>query len=199
MAFWSAPGSEPLRQYRWFVTFNGVNTPELQGLSFALKKIDKPKAKIGEITHKYMNHFFYYPGRLEWEPINMTFAAVTDPNASGILMKVLRNAGYGVPSDGNFGTPEQMSSIGKQKFISSIGEMIISQVNPDGVQLEYFQLKRPFFTSVQFGSLDYGNEDIVEIQATVRYDWAQLYDNNEVVNELVTDGTDGINPGFPSQ
>lgn len=197
MAFWSAPGSEPLRQYRWYVTFGSANTPELDGLRFALKKIDKPKAKIGEITHKYMNHFFYYPGRLEWEPINMTFAAVTDPNASVTLMKVLRNAGYGVPSDSIPG--DQMSSIGKQKFVSSVGEMFIYQVNPDGVETEWFQLKRPFFTSVQFGSLAYDNEDIVEIQATVRYDWAQLNDNNTDVSNTAPDSDNGPNPGFPSQ
>ena len=49
MSFWSVTGPEPKRNHRWYVTFSGVNLPQLQ---YALKKVDKPKAKVGEITHK---------------------------------------------------------------------------------------------------------------------------------------------------
>ena len=59
MAFWSdAGGFEPKRNFRWRVIFT---SPLMNTLSYALKKVDKPKAKIGEATHKYLNHFFYFP------------------------------------------------------------------------------------------------------------------------------------------
>ena len=85
MAFWNSAG-EPLRQFRWYMVFGGegtnvgpIDSATLDGVRYALKKVDKPKAKVNEITHKYLNHFYYYPGRLEWESINMTIAAALNP------------------------------------------------------------------------------------------------------------------------
>jgi len=170
MAFWSQVGSEPIRQHRWYVDFgSGKN---LQDMVFALKKVSRPKAKIGSVQHKYLNHFFNYPGRLEWEDISMSFAAVTQPNASKKLMALLKQAGYGVPSAANGGV--ERSTIGKEKFVSALGEFEIFCIDPDGATNEKWKIHRPFFTSVQFGDLDYANEDIVEIQTTVKYDWAEL-------------------------
>jgi hypothetical protein len=172
MAFWSNPTApEPKRNYRWYVNFDSGNGL-LSNIRYAVKKVDKPKAKIGEVTHKYLNHSFYYPGRLEWESVNLTMASVTDPDATSTLFQILRNAGYFVPSNVDPGS--ERASIGKNKFDASIGRINIFQVNADGVDIEQWTLIKPFFTSVQFGSLDYGNEDIVEISMTIRYDYAEL-------------------------
>lgn len=189
MAFWSAPGPEPLRQYRWYITFAG--NPELNNIKYALKKAEKPKAKVNTVQHKYMNHFFNYPGRLEWEDINITFAAITDPSASRILFNVLEQAGYGVPQ----GTPNptDMASIGKNKFAAAIGrDFDIQQVDAQGTIVESWKVYNPFFTSVQFGALDYGSEEIVEITCGVKYDWAQI-----VFGSKITDENTFASPGFP--
>jgi hypothetical protein len=195
MAFWSTQTSEPLRQYRWVVNFGAseLTAGTLDDLVYALKKVDKPKAKVGEITHKYLNHFFYYPGRLEWETINMTFAAMTQPSATELVNNVLIGAGYGVPT-GPIGTAN-LASIGKRKFSNMIGGKVdISQINPDGDIVETWRINNPFFTSVQFGSLDYGSEEIVEITCTVRYDWAQLITINPI-----EDGAAPVGPDFPTR
>lgn len=196
MAFWSATGIEPKRQYRWYVGFGGDGNLDL--IKYALKKVDKPKATIGEITHKYLNHEFYYPGRLKWEPINMTFASVAEPDASWLVNNILLNAGYGVPT--NSDTPgDQVSTIGKTKFSKTLGEKLsIFQIDADGSVIEEWQLNKPFFTSVQFGSLDYGSEEIVEITCAVKYDWAQLI---QPVSEVGKVGKEvlGDTPGFPSE
>lgn len=190
MAFWSAQGGEPLRQYRWYMTFGGV--AGMDTIRYALKKTDKPKAKINSVQHKYINHFFNYPGRLEWEDINVTFASITAPSADNVLWSALTNAGYGVPSDGSPGP--DMASIGKNKFNNAIGNTIsLIQINSDGNIIEKWNIYRPFFTSVQFGALDYSSEEIVEITCTLKYDWAKL--------EAAVDGVDaapGASPGFAS-
>lgn len=189
MAFWSVQGGEPLRQYRWYITFSN---PNLSGISYALKKADKPKSKINTIQHKYMNHFFNYPGRLEWEDINVTFAAISEPNASKALYQVLREAGYGVPKDNM--SAQSMSSIGKVKFNNAIGDSInLYQVDADGNRLETWSIYRPLFTSVQFGALDYGSEEIVEITCGIKYDWATLS-----ALDSTSEGATKVNPGFPS-
>ncbi len=194
MAFWSNQGgTEPKRQYRWFITFPGTAV-NLQQISYALKKVDKPKAKIGEITHKYLNHSFYYPGRLEWEAINMTFASVTQADANKLVNDVLIAAGYGVPKDGGQSGDNQRATIGKKKFAGALGNSFsIIQVDADGMPIEEWKINNPFFTNVQFGSLDYAAEEIVEIACTVRYDWAQLV-NRTGGNET---GDPLGSPGFP--
>lgn len=185
MGFWNTAG-EPLRQFRWYMVFGGSsptgNTKSLDGIRYALKKVDKPKAKINEITHKYLNHFYYYPGRLEWESINMTIASVLKPSADDILYKVLQESGYIYPSDAT--TQAQLATISKPKANKALGNSIsIVQIASDGTPIEQWDLLKPFFTSVQFGPLDYASEEIVDIQCTVRYDSAKLILKNGELDE----------------
>lgn len=196
MAFWSAVGTEPKRAHRWVVTFPGAGV-NLQQISYGLKKVEKPKAKIGEITHKYLNHSFYYPGRLEWEPISMTFASITQADANQLLNDVLITAGYGVPKDAGAAGDNQRATIGKNKFAGALGKFIyIQQVDADGVKIEEWEINNPFFTNVTFGSLDYSSEEIVEITCTVRYDWAKLNATLPGSGEPQLAGPAG-GPGFP--
>jgi hypothetical protein len=196
MAFWSVQGPEPKRQYRWVVTFASQNLQS--GIQYALKKVDKPKAKVGSIQHKYLNHFFNYPGRLEWEDVNMTFAAITQPDATYLLNDVLIKAGYGVPQDHGTSGNNQLATIGKLKFNGALGnKLYIKQLNPEGTIIEEWELNNPFFTSVQFGSLDYSSEEIVEIQTTVKYDWAKLNSPTSESGASVNEGITGNSPGFP--
>lgn len=190
MSFWSASGPEPLRQYRWYITFAG--NPELAGLKYALKKANKPKSKVNPVQHKYMNHFFNYPGRLEWEDITITFAAVSHPsNASRVLFNVFEQAGYGVPQGTN--NPNDMASIGKNKFATAIGQSFdLQQVDAQGDIVETWKIYNPFFTSVDFGALDYGSEEIVEITCGVKYDWATL-----TLGASASDEKGFSSPGFP--
>ena len=168
--FWSSELVEPKRQFRWYMNF-GSNSGFLTPLEYALKKADKPKAKIGEITHKYLNHSFYYPGRLEWEAINVTFASVSDADATTLVHRLLNRAGYQTPIAAN---DKNRFTFSKEKFAGAIGSVDIIQTNADGAEIEKWTLYNPFFTSVQYGALDYGSDEIVEIATTVRYDWAEL-------------------------
>lgn len=171
MSFWTS-NVEPLRQHRWFISFGPAG---IEASKFAVKKMDKPKLKIGEITHKYLNHFFYYPGRVEWEAINITFAAariIGSTSVSDQIWNTIVKAGYGIPSTGPV-PGKQVSTIGKEKFKTALGTSLsLNQVDPGGNVIETWEIYNPFFTSVQFGALDYSNEDIVEVTTTIRYDYA---------------------------
>ncbi len=178
MAFWSTMAVEPKRQHRWYVTFT-ANNPILKDLQFAAKKVSKPTAKIGSITHKYLNHFFNYPGRLEWQDVSLTFASVSQPDATLLIDVLLSRAGYLVPQspEAQATSFEKYSTVGKSKFRDVIGTVNIIQVDANGNNIEEWKLNNPFFTDVKFGSLDYGNEEIVDIECTIKYDWANLTTN----------------------
>lgn len=167
MAFWSEAGPEPKRQFRWYMLFGGI--ADLDTIRYALKKTDKPKYKIGEVTHKYLNHSFYYPGRLEWEAINMTFASIAQPDATGLIEVLTNIAGYNEPTNEN-----AVGTISKLKFSEAIAKegVTLIQIDSNGNKIEEWLLKNPFFTNVNYGSLDYGSDEIVEISCTMRYDWA---------------------------
>ena len=170
MAFWSTERLEPKRQHRWYVQFGSV----LNGLRYALKKVDKPKAEISTVEHKWLNHTFNYPGRLTWKEINMTFASVSDPDATDTLNVLLERAGYRRPQGLDIDQPAARQTIGKAKMNAVIGQFDIIQVDPEGAPIETWTIYKPLFTNVEFGALDYSNEEIVEISCTVKYYWVQL-------------------------
>jgi|688.fasta_scaffold856729_1 hypothetical protein len=178
MAFWlnEAISSEPKRNFRWYMLFGGTETDiALSDFVYALKKVDLPKASIKETEHQYLNHKFYYPGRLEWQTINITMASVTQTDAGEALYRALQKAGYGPPNavEAN-STGNGRETISKGKFKKVLGENIeIKQINSFGNVLSSFQLFNPFFTEVSWGSLDYTSEDITELSMTVRYDYAK--------------------------
>jgi len=171
MAFWSNMDVEPKRQHRWYVTFDSNNNI-LNQIRYAVKKVSKPSAKIGSVQHKYLNHFFNFPGRLEWQDVTISFASISQPDATQLLDIITSRAGYKVPT-----TPNELETIGKTKFNASIGTVTITQVNPNGDNIEEWKLFKPFFTDIKYGDLDYSNEEIVEIQCTIKYDWASLNGN----------------------
>lgn len=182
MAFWSNAGLEPLRQFRWTVVFGAGANNGMDNQVFALKKVDRPKATVKDIAHSYLNHKFYYPGRLEWETVSMTIAAVPEGHTSGfgttqVLMTTLKEAGYTVPTGND--SADKLKTIKKDGFSNGLGtSIIIKHLGADGNAFEGFELHNPFFTSIQFGSLDYSSEEIVEVQCTLRYDYAILVDGN---------------------
>lgn len=170
MAFWSNLQVEPKRQHRWFVRFGSNNL--LSNLTYAAKKVSKPSMKIGSITHKYLNHFFNFPGRAEWNDVSITFASVREPDATVFLDLATMVGGYQLPR-----VQEERNTISKQKFSTALGSIDISQVDAEGIVIETWTLYNPFFTEVKYGELDYGNEEIVDIQCTIKYDWASLNNN----------------------
>lgn len=194
MSFWSVAGPEPKRNFRWNIIFPDPNG-SLQQITYALKKVNKPKGAFKEASHAYLNHKFYYPGRFEWEPIQMTFASITKPDANQLVNQVMIDAGYGVPSAWAPNGP-LVATPGKRKFAGAIGAYFtIQQLDADGHVTEAWKIVNPFFTTIAFGDgLAYDSEDIVEIACTVRYDWAQL-DATARPNELTNPIPTG--PGFP--
>jgi hypothetical protein len=52
--------------------------------------------------------------------------------------------------------------------------MKIKQIDDDGKSLETWILKNAWVKDVSLGSLEYGADDLLEIQLKFRYDWAEL-------------------------
>lgn len=183
MSFWSNANFELKRAYRWQVTFGtGTGGPSNYKPYFA-KKVSKPSFAVGETTHNYLNHKFYYPGQVTWNDVTMTLVDPVGPNAdqSKALMEILGKMGYVYPHKS---AQNGVQTISKNRSVNSIGQLTITQLKGDqgskgltdpgtgGKIAGKWVLHNPWVKEVKFGDLDYSSEDMVMIDVTFKYDWA---------------------------
>lgn len=164
--FWSQ-STEPMRAFRWWMrmgtTDNGIE-------SYTIKTVKKPSFTISETQHQYVAHTFYYPGRITWNPVDVTFVDPVDPSTSKNLRNMLAQAGYRSPTT----REAAQKSFSKKTFGDTIGEITIHQIDTDGNDINggKWSLINPFITSADFGQLDYSSEELVINSITLRYDYA---------------------------
>jgi len=162
MAFWSDPNTEPKRSFRWLLYVGGIPT-------WVIKSTKKPSYEVKESSHQYINHTFYFPGRLEWASIDVTVVDAGTPDSSKILSDIVKNAGYHLPED-----PNDVSTISKAGAVNALGRVSMVQLNAEGGVAEEWVLKNAWVSKVNFGDLDYSKDEMVQIQLTIRFDYAEL-------------------------
>ena len=182
--FWSDPGLEPKRQYRWLFSFGEAGGVEEGSLpTYICRKVDKPQFQVTESEHTFLNHKFYYPGRVEWQPLNVTIVDPLDVDSAAVLQTIVEEAGYVLP--GRI-TPETatpganglLQTLSKANFAGPrgvLGICTIKQIDSAGDIVETWALNNVWIQNVNFGSLDYTSDDLVEIELTLRYDWAEQF------------------------
>jgi len=161
--FWASPNAEPKRAYRWTVSFAGL-------APFICKKVTKPSFTVTESAHTYLNHKFYYPGRVEWNTCSITLVDSRDPNTGREVLDLIQAAGYTIPDNPD----SALSTMSKNKSTQALGEIIINQIDADGNTFESWQLINPWIKDVKFGDLDYESDDLLEVECEIRYDYAIL-------------------------
>lgn len=181
MTFWTDARLEPKRGYRFTVTIGNMDA----GATYYIKSVSKPGIKISAKEHMYLGHKFHYPGLVTWDPnpISIKLIDPVNPDASQNLASIIQASGYVVPY-----TPAHVTTISKAGAVSSLGPVIIKQLNEShgpqglvgGVAVETWTLHNPFIESIKFGELDYSKEELTEIELSIRYDWATL----ETLNPL---------------
>ena len=85
MAFWGGQGNamvDPKRSFRWLVTF-GTKHNKLH--DWYAKSANKPSFTVGETPHRFVNHTFFYPGRVEWQTIDIVLSQLTQKLLLGTL------------------------------------------------------------------------------------------------------------------
>ena len=121
MTFWSAQydaqSKDPKRGFRFKITFQGMNGRDI--VWFA-KKITKPSYTLTESKHSYLNHNFYFPGRVEWDSISMTLVDPVSPGAVAQTNAIVVASGYQVP-----GSPADLASISKGKSTAAVKTWVI--------------------------------------------------------------------------
>ena len=167
--FWSQASLEPKRQFRFELKLGPFE-------KYAITKVNRPSFEIGESEHNYLNHKFYYPGRVTWQDISFSIIDPVKPDHTGLLMKMLMASGYRFPNDA-----DTTRTISKAEAVNAIGTCMIqvlgaakSAQSKEGEVLETWSFKNPWIKSVTMGDLDYSADDILSMDVTMKYDWATL-------------------------
>lgn len=170
-SFWgdAQSGVEPKRKYRWLLTIGQI--PQ-----YIIKKVKKPSWKLSESPHDFINHKFYYPGRVEWELVNATLVDPVHPDATATMMHILFGSGYNFPETQAAAT----TTVSKQGATTALGRVNISQIDMDGNPVEQWVLANAWLQRANFGDLDYSSDDLSEVEIDIRYDWAELVTHGSV-------------------
>lgn len=174
MPFWSdATQADPKRQHRWLIN---IGAPELSSfITYVCKSVAKPKVTVGETEHKFINHTFYYPGGVTYDPITITLVDPANPHSSQALYDLLQVSGYTLPGNITEATispgQKDMSTISKRQAIGALQSCYISQLDGLGNEIEKLTLNQAWIKSVDFGGdLNYENEGLVELSLELRFD-----------------------------
>tara|TARA_R100001082_G_scaffold111108_1_gene93412 strand:+ start:579 stop:1142 length:564 start_codon:yes stop_codon:yes gene_type:complete len=169
MTFWSNATLEAKRNYRFKITMNAFGD---QSLMWWAKTVTLPSYEVSETEHNHMDNKYYFPGRVSWSTVAMTLVDPISPDAAKLLNDMLVTAGYIVPADANTGAKKPTLSKNKANA-NGLGVVKIDVLNADGESVESWELKNTFIQAASFGSLDYSNDDLKELELTMRYDWAE--------------------------
>jgi len=164
--FWSDINTEPKRAYRWVLYIGGI--PQ-----WMCKKVSKPAFTVSETEHVYLNHKFWYPGRVEWNTVSVTLADPVTPDAAETMMAIIDAAGYKLPLD-----QDMTVTISKKPAVEALNRVSIQQIDDKGNKIEEWDLVNAWIKDVKFGELDYTSDDMVDVELEIRYDFATLNDGS---------------------
>ena len=176
--FWNNPSVEPKRNFRFLLSISAF--PDATWL---VKTAERPKANVSSVPHQYINHTFNYPGRLVWNPISITMVDPYEPvDSTKTIYQFLKIAGYQKPqgtADESFARSQ--SALLKASATNGLGIVRLSSLHPiagdgmDSLPADEWELRNAFIQGeVNFGSFDYGSEELLTITFTLQYDWAIL-------------------------
>jgi len=177
MPFWTeahdSTTKDPKRKFRFQVSFNNITDPNGNGsVLWYAKTVSKPAFQLSTTEHKYLNHTFYYPGSVTWQDVSLSLVDPVSPDMTVTLARILEQSGYVVP--GNAIDPAALATISKGQSVGALGDVTITQLDALGAAIETWKLWNAFITEVKFGDLEYGSDDLIQLDLVLKYDWARV-------------------------
>ena len=178
--FWNANNSEPKRQHRFLVRLGITDRFGTELPTYLARSVKTPAFSISETEHKFLGNTYYYPGTVSWEECTMTIVNSIDPDGNRLLYDALLRSGYLLPSeqaqDGagpESGLGAGAGTINKGASVGALGgEVKIRELNGAGLVVGTWVLENAWLKSASFGDLDYSGDEMLNIDISIRYDYA---------------------------
>ena len=172
--FWGDASLEPKRKFRWILGLNGIP-------HWLLKTASRPTITLSEAEHDFLNYKFYFPGRITYDELSITLADPVNPDATATLYKLLRSSGYMLPNElkqENLGLGKGEDNgiglISKKAATRAISGLYLETLDSEGGIVEKWRFHNAWIKSVNFDDLDYSSDELVNLQVSIRYDWATV-------------------------
>lgn len=144
---------EPKRKNRFILRF-----PSSLGINeWYVTSSKRPSAKINSTEIQFLNTSTYVAGRFTWDEITVSFKDPIGPSAMQALMEWFRLHAESV-------TGRMGYAAGYKKDIE------LEMLDPTGVVIEKWILQGCFITSLNGGDLNYSQDDLANIDITLRPD-----------------------------
>ena len=145
---------EPKKSHQFIMYIGGVP-------SYLIKSSAKPQISNGEIALDHINIKRYVKGKSVWNTITVSLYDAIVPSGAQAVMEWVRL--------------HHESASGRDGYATFYKkDVTIHQLSPLGEVIEEWILHGTYITDSNFGTLDWGSEDVVSIEMTLRYDWAFL-------------------------
>jgi len=145
---------EPKVQNRFIMYIEGVP-------AYLIKAAARPNISFDPITMEHINVKRKLKGKGEWQDLSVTLYDPVVPSAAQAVMEWVRLSHESVTGRDGY------SDFYKK-------DVTINMLGPVGDVVEEWTLKGAFITSADFGGVDWGTGDPVEIALTLSYDYAIL-------------------------
>ena len=148
---------EPLRKNRWILRFPA----DLGIQEWTLQSAKRPTINQNVQEIPFINTKTYVVGAYAWNTIDVVFRDPIGPSTSQAIMEWVRLTSESV-------TGRQGYAIGYKR------DLELEMLDPTGAVVQKWILKNCFLSDVDFGDIDYGQDDLVTITATIRPDYCIL-------------------------
>ena len=105
-----------------------------------MKSVSKPSFSISETSHRFLNHTYFYPGRVEWNTCDITLVDPLKPDGTKTILHLIEASGY----NPNIISTSALKTISKSKAVEAVQQLEIYQLDAEGEIVEAWDLKHPW-------------------------------------------------------
>jgi hypothetical protein len=148
---------EPLRKNRFVFRFPA----DLGIQEWTVESGKRPSLNQNAVEIQFLNTSTWVAGRYTWQEMQLTFRDPIGPSTSQAVMEWVRLCTETV-------TGRQGYAAGYKRDVE------LEMLDPTGAVVQKWILKGCFLTNVDFGDLNYSQDDLATISATLRPDYCIL-------------------------
>lgn len=141
---------EPKYNNRWVFALEGID-------AYLIKSANRPTIDISPVTIDYINSQRHVAGKATFGDLSVTLHDPIAPSGAQQVMEWCRTHYESV--SGRAGYADFYKRDAQLKLIDPIGTVI-----------ELWDMKGCFLTSVDFGQVSYGSQEMLEIQLGIKFD-----------------------------
>ena len=145
---------EPKLKNRFIMQIDGIP-------AYMIKTANRPQITFDEVTMEHMNVTRYVKGKGRWQTLQCTLYDPIVPSAAQAVMEWVR-----------LGHESVTGRDGYSDFYKK--DLVFNTLGPVGDKVEEWTLKGAFISAATFGDMDWATEDPVQIELTIKYDYAIL-------------------------